>query len=149
MKHVPTKRRKSMMRISRIVSISTLLILMLVLTACNAFGPQTPATVDPNVIKATVDAASTQAVLTIAAQLTSTALAQPTNTPTVTLTPTLAVTSTPLSTSTPMATATNTRVPFTLAPTFTSTEQGIASGGGYGSARPRWQIQRYLEVVDR
>ena len=109
------------MQISRIVSISTLLILMLVLTACNAFGPQTPATVDPNVIKATVDAASTQAVLTIAAQLTSTALAQPTNTPTVTLTPTLAVTSTPLSTSTPMATATKTRVPFTLAPTFTST----------------------------
>ncbi len=109
------------MRIPRTVSLSTLLILMLVLTACNALGPQLPPTPDPAVIQGTVNAASTQVVQTIAAQLTGTALAQPTNTPTNTLIPTQAVTSTPLATSTPLPTATKTRVPVTLAPTFTAT----------------------------
>jgi len=109
------------MRKPRIFTIATFLLLLIILTACNALGPQVPATVDPAVVQATVDAASTQVVLTIAAQLTGTALAQPTNTPTATLVPTLAISPTPLATSTPLATATNTRVPFTLAPTFTAT----------------------------
>jgi len=109
------------MRIPKIVMISTLLTLMLILTACNALGPQVPPTIDPAVVQATVDAASTQVVLTIAAQLTGTALAQPTNTPTNTLVPTQAISPTQLPTNTPQATATNTRVPVTLAPTFTAT----------------------------
>ncbi|HWR66050.1 MAG TPA: NBR1-Ig-like domain-containing protein [Bellilinea sp.] len=109
------------MRISRIFTIATFLILIVILTACNALGPQVPPTIDPAVVQATVDAASTQVVLTIAAQLTGTALAQPTNTPTNTLVPTQANSPTQLATNTPLATATNTRVPVTLAPTFTAT----------------------------
>jgi hypothetical protein len=109
------------MRIPKFILISTLLILMLILTACNALGPQIPPTVDPAVVQATVDAASTQVVQTIAAQLTGTALAQPTSTPTNTLVPTQAISPTQLATNTPLPTATNTRVPVTLAPTFTAT----------------------------
>ncbi len=68
------------MRKFRFASLSAVFALMLILSACNAFGPQIPPTPDPLVIQSTIDAAATQAVLTIAAQLTGTALAQPTHT---------------------------------------------------------------------
>jgi hypothetical protein len=109
-----------MMNFSKIARLGALASLTLVLTACSA-GPATPPTVDPQIIQSTVDAAGTQVVLTIAAQLTGTALAQPTHTPTPTLEPTQAASPTPLATSTPLPTATRTRVPATLAPTFTAT----------------------------
>lgn len=94
---------------------------VLILAGCSAFGSKAPPTPDPLAIQATIDAAATQAMQTIAAQLTSTAQAQPTNTPTPTVVPTQASSPTPLATSTPLPTATKTRVPATLAPTNTPT----------------------------
>ena len=113
------------MRTNRIASLSAVIALMLILSACNVFGPKIPPTPDPLVIQSTIDAAATQVVLTISAQLTGTALAQPTHTATATLVPTQAATATPLATSTALPTATNTRIPVTLAPTFTATPANI------------------------
>lgn len=137
------------MRKFRIASLSAVFALMLILTACNAFGPQIPPTPDPLVIQSTIDAAATQAVLTIAAQLTGTALAQPTNTATATQIPTLAATATPLATSTPLPTATNTRIPVTLAPTFTVTPAnfGCSVSSSSPAAGAKYNVNDEFDAV--
>jgi len=116
------------MQLSKKTKWIVLPVLILALAGCNALGPKTPPTPDPLVIQSTIDAASTRAVETIVAQLTGTALAQPTNTPTPTVEPTKAASPTPLATNTLLPTATNTRIPATLAPTFTPTPANYACG---------------------
>lgn len=102
-------------------AISILVILTLLLTACNSFG--TPATPDPAVLQATINAAVTQTVEAMAVQMTSTALAMPTAT--VTLEPTATATVEPSATVI-IPTATNTRVPYTPVPTKTATPTNYA-----------------------
>lgn len=114
---------------SKVLSFSLLILLAVASTACGVLRPQAQPTIDPLVFQATLDAASTQAVQTIAAQLTSTALAQPptqmpTEQPTlVVLTPTTQPTATFTATLPP--TATQTRVPPTAAPTSTATPSAL------------------------
>lgn len=113
---------------SKVLSFTVLILLAIASTACGALGPQPQPTTDPLVFQATLDAAGTQAVQTIAAQLTSTALAQPTQQPTqqptvVVFTPTTQPTATFTATLPPTATAT--RVPPTLAPTNTATPSAL------------------------
>ncbi|MFP3853685.1 MAG: NBR1-Ig-like domain-containing protein [Anaerolineales bacterium] len=71
----------------------------LLLTACGAGGEEPTPTL-------TMEEIQTQAVSTFAADMTSTALAMPTETPTPTESPTATATATPAGTSTPAATAT-------------------------------------------
>ncbi len=116
------------MRKTKYLAILSLILLAVVSSACGALGPKAQPTVDPQVFQATLDAAATQALQTIVAQITATALFQP-PVQEPTQAPTLAV-FTP--TSEPTATATIvpptqtplpsfTPVPPTAAPTKTST----------------------------
>lgn len=110
------------MRRIQFVTLVIILTLGLLLSGCNAFGPAAAPTLDPAVQKATVDAAVTQAILTVSANQTSTAAVLP---PTSTFT--AAPTQEPTATFTPAATATlfiptATRVPATPKPTATATQ---------------------------
>lgn len=104
------------MKRTKIMLVFTLTTLALLLTACSGFGA--PATPDPAVMQATLDAAVTQAMQTMSAQLTATALAQPTATET--LVPTATATLEP-SPTVVIPTATKTWIPATAAPTKTAT----------------------------
>lgn len=116
---------------SKLLSYSLLILLAVASTACGLIGPQAQPTMDPLVFQSTLNAAGTQAVETIAAQLTSTALAQPpteipTQAPTVVvLSPTTAPTSKATLVPTLAPTATATRVPVTSTPTSTSTPSDL------------------------
>ncbi len=110
------------MHAKKYLSMSLIMISVLLLSACNAFGPQAAPTLDPAAIQVTLEAAATSAMQTISVQLTGTALAQPTNTPTNTVEPTATFTATASPTPTiPPPTATNTRIPATNTPTYTPT----------------------------
>ncbi len=105
-------------------SLKFVLILTIAAIALTACQPSAPATVDPNIVQATVNALSTQAMETIAAQATQTALAIPTNTPQPTSTPTEVPTATLAATATatlpPPPTAVPTRA-ITNTPVYTAT----------------------------
>lgn len=107
--------------------LSLFVALTLLLSACNALGPQAAPTIDPAAAQATLDAVASMALETIAFQLTGTAMAMPTDTPTPTFEPTATYTPTiePTPTQIP-PTSTNTRVPATATPTFTPTPGDIA-----------------------
>lgn len=110
------------MRSKKFTILTLGLVLTMLLSACNAFGPPVPPTPDAAAIQATLDAVAASALETLAFQLTGTAQAMPTNTPVPTLEPTATPTETfePTPTQVP-PTATNTRIPPTAAPTFTPT----------------------------
>jgi len=104
------------------LSLISLIVIALISSACG--GPKAAPTMDPQVFQATLDAAATQAVQTIAAQLTTTALAQPpTQEPTlIVYTPTSEPTATATlvpPTQTPLPSFTP--VPPTATKTYTST----------------------------
>jgi hypothetical protein len=114
------------MRTSKVFSFVVLTLLAVASSACGIFGPKAQPTLDPIVFQATLNAASTQALETIAAQITQTAQAQPatqvppTQEPTViVITPTLESTATATSTSTQPPAPTATQVPATSTPTKT------------------------------
>ncbi|MHB8191854.1 MAG: NBR1-Ig-like domain-containing protein [Bellilinea sp.] len=110
------------MRSKKFLILTLVLVLTMLLSACNAFGPAAQPTPDPAAIQATLDAVAASALETLAFQLTSTAQAVPTNTPVPTLEPTATPTTTlePTPTQVP-PTATNTRIPATATSTFTPT----------------------------
>lgn len=105
-----------------IKTIALILTLVMLLSACNVLGPKAEPTPDAAALQATMDAIASVAVQTLAVQLTSTALAIPTNTLTPTLVPTATATPTlvPSPTQVP-PTATNTRIPATATATHTPT----------------------------
>lgn len=103
-----------------IKAISLIAILTMLLSACNVLGPKTEPTPDAAALQATMDAIASAAVQTIAFQLTGTALAMPTNTPTLEPTATATPTITPSPTLVP-PTPTNTRIPATATATYTPT----------------------------
>lgn len=110
------------MRSKKFLILTLVLVLTMLLSACNAFGPAAQPTPDGAAMQATLDAVAASALQTLAFQLTSTAQAMPTNTPVPTLEPTATPTATlePSPTQVP-PTATNTRVPATATPTYTPT----------------------------
>jgi len=103
-----------------IKAVTLVLILTMLLSACNILGPKAEPTPDAAALQATMDAIASVAVQTLAVQLTNTALAIPTSTATPTLEPTATPTLTPTPTEIP-PTATNTRVPPTATATYTPT----------------------------
>lgn len=103
-----------------IKAITLILTLTMLLSACNAFGPKAEPTPDAASLQATMDAIASAAVETIAFQLTGTALAMPTDTPTLEPTFTATFTQIPSPTEVP-PTPTNTRVPATATATYTPT----------------------------
>lgn len=106
----------------KIKAISLILTLTLLLSACNVLGPKTEPTPDAAALQATMNAIASVSVQTLAVELTNTALANPTNTPTPTLEPTPTHTPTLMPSPTQVPpTATNTRVPATATATFTPT----------------------------
>ncbi|MBA4375795.1 MAG: hypothetical protein C0401_06440 [Anaerolinea sp.] len=107
------------------VSISIVLTLCLLLSACSAFGPVAAPTLDPLAQQATVNAAVTQAMQTVSADLTSTASALPTSTDTPTQEPVSTATPEPTATLL-IPTATNTFVPPPPKPTATATPAAYA-----------------------
>lgn len=106
------------MKIKTITTLSMILIFTLLLSACN-LNPAASPTLDPAAQQATVDAAVTQAMQTIEADLTSTAAAMPTAT--FTLTPTAEPTATSTPEPTITVTVTNTYIPPTKMPSATAT----------------------------
>lgn len=103
-----------------IKAITLILLLSMLLSACNVLGPKAEPTPDAAALQATMDAIASAAVQTIAFQLTGTALSMPTNTPTIEPTATATPTEIPSATAVP-PTPTNTRVPSTATPTYTPT----------------------------
>jgi len=103
-----------------IKAITLILLLSMVLSACNGLSPKAEPTPDAASLQATMDMIASAAVQTIAFQLTGTALAMPTNTPTLEPTATATPTEIPSATAVP-PTPTNTRVPSTATPTYTPT----------------------------
>lgn len=118
------------MSMTKILSFSLMIVIALLASACGALGPQAEATMDPQIFQQTLNAASTQALETIVAQLTATAQAQP---PEPTQQPTVVVfTPTTQPTATATATVTNTlppptatRVPATATATHTATPSDL------------------------
>lgn len=115
---------------SKFLSLSLLVIVAIISSACGILVPKGQPTVDPAAFQATLNAASTQAIQTIVAQITATAQAQPqqptlapTEEPTlVVFTPTLEPTATatlPPTQTPPPPTAT--RPPATATSTATAT----------------------------
>lgn len=121
--------------------LSALLAVTLLLSACNLIAPQATATPDAKSAQATVDAAVTQAMQTLGAQMTSTSQAQPQPTatsapsqmPTATATATVVILPTaipptatvpPLPTRTPKPTATATPAPYACQLVATSPTAG-------------------------
>ncbi len=115
---------------SKILSLSLMIVIALVGSACSALGPKAEPTMDPQIFQQTLNAASTQALETIAAQITATAQAQPqepTEEPTVVV---FTPTTEPTATASPTATntlppPTATRVPATATATHTSTPSDL------------------------
>lgn len=95
------------MKQKSLAAISAILALSLLLSACNLIAPQTVNTPDPASAQATINAAVTQAMETIAAQMTSSALVQP------------SATATSEPTQAPTATATTVILPTAVPPTAT------------------------------
>ncbi len=109
------------MRRIQFVTLLIILTLGMLLSGCNAFAPGAAPTPNPASQQATIDAAITQAMQTVSADLTSTAAVLPPAS-----TSTTAPTQEPTATFTPAATATlfvptSTRVPVTPKPTATAT----------------------------
>lgn len=115
------------MRKTKYLTLSLILIMTMLLSACNAFGPKASPTPDAAAVQQTLEAVATRALETIAFQLTGTAFAMPTDTPTPTLEPTATSTATlePSPTQIP-PTTTNTRIPATATATKTPTPGNYA-----------------------
>src|SRR5574340_96782 len=103
-----------------IKAIPLILLVSMLLSACTALGPKAEPTPDAAALQATMDVIASAAVHTIAFQLTGTALAMPTSTPTLLPTATATPTEIPSPTAVP-PTPTNTRIPPTATATFTPT----------------------------
>jgi type II secretory pathway pseudopilin PulG len=119
---------------SKSLSISLLMVLAVVTSACGILVPKAQPTVDPAVFQATLNAASTQAIQTIVAQITATAQAQPQEpTQAPTEQPTLVVfTPTTEPTATASFTPTNTPPPPTATrPPATATSTPTATAGPF------------------
>ena len=129
------------MKSKSVTILSALLAVTLLLSACNLIAPQATAMPDAKSAQATVDAAVTQAMETLGAQMTSTALAQPqpTSTSVATLAPSATATATvvilptaipatatvpPLPTKPPKPTATATPAPYACQLVATSPTAG-------------------------
>ncbi len=117
------------MRKEKLFSIGMLILLAVASSACGVLGPKAQPTMDPLAFQATLNAAATQALQTIVAQITATAQAQPatqvpTQEPTVkVVTPTSEPTAT--ATLVPTLVPTATRVPPTAAPTNSPTPKAF------------------------
>ncbi len=110
------------MRRKHFVALSLILVFSLLLSACSALGLGATPTPDPLAQQATINAAVTQAMQAISANLTSTAMGLPTSTFTVTPTQAPISTATPIATATKLIpTATKTLVPAPPKPTATAT----------------------------
>lgn len=117
------------MRKEKLFSIGMLILLAVTSSACGLLGPKAQPTMDPLTFQATLNAAATQALQTIVAQITETAKAQPpTQEPTQAPTQVVSTaTSAPTATATlvPTLPPTATRVPPTAAPTNTPTPKAL------------------------
>jgi hypothetical protein len=112
----------------------TLVIFVLALTACAQPTPAVPATLDPQDLEATISAAETNVVREVLAQLTETALANPTDAPTE-VPPTAVPTEVP-----PTAEPTQTAAPVVV-PTATKAVISSGSAGYVAPVQNEYQCQ--------